>query len=262
MPLRRRIAFFLSLSINTTLLISATYFVHQKGGLFYVRQKICRLMKSSKDRCALQNASWHSRFTEFVNLPNDPEDIYFVGDSIIAAGEWHELLDNPHCKNRGISGDTTQGILLRLGEIIDGQPSAIVLKCGINNLQKGESVGRITRDYETIVERIVTGTRRSRLYLQSILPINDALYRDYIAPRHPGIHAPTRMDVLELNKALSRIADDHERVFYIALDDLCDESGQLADCFTLDGLHLNGDGLRQWADIMSRILAERNQKGA
>lgn len=41
------------------------------------------------------------RNTYFANLPLCDEDILFLGDELVNGGEWAELLDNPHVKNRG-----------------------------------------------------------------------------------------------------------------------------------------------------------------
>ena len=54
---------------------------------------------------------WHQKQTLFESLPTSPEDIVMLGNSITDGGEWAEILDNVHVKNRGISGDTTDGVL-------------------------------------------------------------------------------------------------------------------------------------------------------
>ena len=60
---------------------------------------------------------YYQRATLFEVLPTSKSDIIFLGNSITNGGEWAELLGNPHAKNRGISGDTTQGVLDRLREL-------------------------------------------------------------------------------------------------------------------------------------------------
>lgn len=48
---------------------------------------------------------YYQRATLFEELPVTSKDIIFLGNSITNGGEWSELLNNKHVKNRGISGD-------------------------------------------------------------------------------------------------------------------------------------------------------------
>lgn len=50
---------------------------------------------------------YYQRASLFEQLPTSSDDILFIGNSITDGGEWSELFQNPHVKNRGISGDTT-----------------------------------------------------------------------------------------------------------------------------------------------------------
>ena len=50
-------------------------------------------------------------------------DIVFIGNSITElGGDWGKRLDCSSLKNRGISGDVTEGVLKRLGEITYVKP--------------------------------------------------------------------------------------------------------------------------------------------
>ena len=60
-----------------------------------------------------------------------------MGNSITAGGgNWSLRLDYPNIKNRGIGGDTTDGVLARLDEVIYFQPEAVFLLIGINDLEQ------------------------------------------------------------------------------------------------------------------------------
>lgn len=52
---------------------------------------------------------YYQRVSLFEQLPISSDDILFIGNSITDGGEWSELFQNSHVKNRGISGDTTWG---------------------------------------------------------------------------------------------------------------------------------------------------------
>ena len=48
-------------------------------------------------------------------------------------GSWSEIFQNPNIKNRGISGDVTEGILYRINEITESQPLQVFLMIGTND---------------------------------------------------------------------------------------------------------------------------------
>ena len=72
---------------------------------------------------------------QFNSSPLKRGDIIFLGNSITAEGKnWSVRLNNPNIRNRGIGGDTTDGVLARTGEIVDSKPTAVFLLIGINDL--------------------------------------------------------------------------------------------------------------------------------
>ncbi|WP_317110333.1 hypothetical protein [Chroococcidiopsis sp. SAG 2025] len=74
-----------------------------------------------------------------------------MGDSLTDECEWSELLENPHIKNRGISGDTTMGVLNRLEDIVSSQPAKIFIMIGINNfIHYQRSAVEILVDYQKL----------------------------------------------------------------------------------------------------------------
>ena len=55
---------------------------------------------------------YYQRVSLFEKLPTSNEDIIFLGNSITNGGEWVELLNDERIKNRGISGDVCNGVIL------------------------------------------------------------------------------------------------------------------------------------------------------
>jgi hypothetical protein len=67
-----------------------------------------------------------ARLNEFSSDPAKDGDIIFIGDSITEGGKaWSSRFDRNNIKNRGISGDVTDGVIARLGEIFYFNPSAV-----------------------------------------------------------------------------------------------------------------------------------------
>src|SRR5690606_8720843 len=83
---------------------------------------------------------WEERRTRWASrVEQDQRTIVFLGDSITQG--WHDNFDNAfpelRAANRGISGDTTRGMLIRLQEdVIALNPAAVVLLAGTNDLDE------------------------------------------------------------------------------------------------------------------------------
>ena len=67
-------------------------------------------------------------------MPDTPNEIIMLGNSITDGCEWSELFQNSNIKNRGISGDITEGVLYRLDEVTRSKPAKVFLLIGINDL--------------------------------------------------------------------------------------------------------------------------------
>ena len=87
---------------------------------------------------------------EFKNDPLKLGEIVFLGNSITAGGgNWSLRLDHPNIKNRGIGGDTTDGVLARLDEVIYFQPEAVFLLIPReSNEEKKEKIEADIMDYD------------------------------------------------------------------------------------------------------------------
>lgn len=96
-------------------------------------------------------AKWADR------VEQDQHAIVFYGDSITQG--WHDDFDGlfPELKlaNRGISGDTTRGLLYRLPEdVLSLNPSAVVLLIGTNDLEEQAQPWTIASNYRLLLERL------------------------------------------------------------------------------------------------------------
>ena len=97
---------------------------------------------------------YYQRATLFEELPVTSKDIIFLGNSITNGGEWSELLNNKHVKNRGISGDICMGVYDRLDAILKGKPAKIFLLIGINDVSRGTSADTIVNRIGMITQKI------------------------------------------------------------------------------------------------------------
>lgn len=173
------------------------------------------------------------------------KDIVFLGNSITFWAEWEALLRNRHVKNRGIPGDTSYGILERLDEVTGGKPAKIFLMIGINDLAKHTPVQVLLKNCARIVKRIKTESPGTRIYIQSLLPVNAAFNK---LPNHTNKGDLVR----EVNKGLERLSEEEKVVFIDLFNHFTDTEGNLKKEFTWDGVHLTAEGYGKWAAILKQ----------
>ncbi|MDO5342176.1 MAG: SGNH/GDSL hydrolase family protein [Bacteroidia bacterium] len=223
-----------------------------KRNVFIMFSVICCMAFVSISEDAFSQQRKHSTYYEqratlFDELPTSKKDIVFLGNSITDGGEWSELFQNKHCKNRGISGDVCDGVLDRLETITKGQPAKVFLMIGINDLGRGGDPDTVAMKTRQIVKRIKAESPRTEIYIQSVLPTND----------HYGLfggHTARWKDIPVTNDLLRQVAED-EGVTYIDLFSLfADEEGKMNIKYSNDGLHLTGKGYLIWRDAVKRYL--------
>lgn len=193
---------------------------------------------------------YHQRTSLFEKLPASPDDIIFIGNSITNGGEWFELFDNKNVKNRGINADTAPGVYDRLDQIVKGKPAKIFLLIGINDLSRGTSPDSIVGYIERITRKIKADTPQTRLYIQSLLPVNDQF------EMYAG-HVSRWKEVPVINDKLKAMAVK-EQVMYIDLFSHFKEkdSDKMDIQYTNDGLHLMGDGYFKWVEVIRPYVEE------
>jgi lysophospholipase L1-like esterase len=252
-PLLPRFLLFLSLALNGLLVIAVVAIVVSMGGVPWLRRELGEILPLLQDKQPRGDYA-HTRCSVFAQLPVGPDDLILLGDSILDYGEWHELLEDPHAKNRAINGDDTHKILARLDQVTDGKPRRVVLLCGINSIQTSMPFEQTTREYARIVARIISSSDSTDLWLLPVLPVNSRLYRTWIVPEYRTLHMPTIGDVAALNAFIRALAVGKPRIHMLDLPGVLDPSGELREEYTVDGIHLNGPGLRQVATLLKQEI--------
>ena len=180
----------------------------------------------------------------FEQLPIRGNDIVFLGNSITDGGEWAELFNNRHVKNRGISGDRSSWMLDRLDPIVGGQPRKLFLLIGTNDLAAGTPAAEVVANVRKIVERFQSESPRTKLYVQSVFPVNDS-FKKYAAK-----HGRHDADIVAVNKGLQALCAEKGIVYIDLWTLLADKNGKLRADLTNDGLHLMGEGYIVWRDAV------------
>lgn len=191
--------------------------------------------------------NYHIKVKQFQGYPNSQEDVIFLGNSITAGTNWNELLGLQNARNRGISGDTTFGILERLDEVTEGKPSKVFVLIGINDIARNYPDEVILKNYKRIISRIIEESPNTEIFIQSILPVNNT-FTKYKNHYNKDNH------ILAINKELKRIANNYNANFIDIHPYFLDEENRLDRKFTEEGLHLNALAYKTWAEILDPYL--------
>lgn len=192
---------------------------------------------------------YYQRASLFDTLGTNPSSIVMLGNSLTHGCEWHELLGNPNVVNRGINGDIAEGIDLRLDGILRGRPAKIFLLCGVNDVSHDLSADSIASAVEAIVGRIKRESPTTKVYLQSLLPINNSF------GRYKRIFGKEQT-IRDINALLEAYAAKNDITWINLYPAFADEKGNLRSDLTNDGLHLLGPGYIIWREILQPYINE------
>jgi lysophospholipase L1-like esterase len=194
--------------------------------------------------------NYNKLLSQFNSSPLNNRDIIFLGNSITAEGkDWSARLDNSIIRNRGIGGDTTDGVIARLGEIIASNPTAVFLLIGINDLYNNTiekpSVSYIADNIINIAKKIKYNSSNTKVYIQTLLPISKKKSYKYYDLYNQSIKRINKIIIENQQKGLYSVIDLHSL--------FVDNKGQLRSDLTYDGLHLNEQGYLVWSNFIKPI---------
>lgn len=196
-----------------------------------------------------QSEYWHQKVSLFEILPIDSDDIVFLGNSITDGGEFAEIFGNSAVKNRGIQSDVISGVAKRLHQVVEGHPAKIFLLIGINDVSHALTADKIAADYADLVRRIREESPETKLYIESVMPINN----DF--GRYKNLRGREKV-IPELNARLEKIAAEYGAVYIDLWPALAGKDGKLMRRMTNDGLHLTGQGYKAWTDLLRPYVEE------
>lgn len=226
-----------SLVLNAIAIALAARSVYFRGGLEYVRT---RFEGAPAERNINPDmASYVHRQTLFESLPKRTGRIVFVGDSLTQGCEWSEFY--PGVLNRGIGGDTSAGLLKRIGAITEVKPRVIFLMIGSNDLYNlGFGPEQTLANIRATVVEIRRSSPQTAIYLESNMPTWSV---------RKNAHSRA------VNQGLRALADG-KSVFYIDLYPSFVKADVLNSGFTSDGGHLNGPGYMVWKRLIDPYVQQ------
>lgn len=199
--------------------------------------------------CAQADSYWDRKTSLYELLPITQNDIVFLGNSITDGGEFNELFKMENIKNRGIVSDIMPGVMKRLDQVTKGHPKKIFLLIGINDVSHGHSVSKLAERYEELVKQIRKKSPETKLYIQSVMPINNSF------GRYKNLKGKEKT-IKDFNIKIEEIAQKYGCTYINLWPFLADSNGNLKRAYTNDGLHLTGAGYKAWTSGIESYVKE------
>jgi lysophospholipase L1-like esterase len=217
-----------------------------------------------------QLGRYHAANRELKKQPADPKRVVFMGDSITDGWRLEEYFPGQPYVNRGISGQVTAQMLVRMyPDVIDLKPAVMVVLAGTNDIARNNG----PQTAEMIQENIMAMTELARhhgikVLLCSVLPVSD--YPFLAQQSAPPPPAPGRggrgfvrqrmtvgrppEDILKLNAWMKSYAAQGNATYVDYFAAFVDEKGWMKDGLANDGLHPTADGYKIMAPIVSAAI--------
>ncbi|HUB83617.1 MAG TPA: SGNH/GDSL hydrolase family protein [Bryobacteraceae bacterium] len=188
---------------------------------------------------------------ELKKQPADPKRVVFMGDSITIGWHLDESFPAKPYVNRGISGQTTPQMLVRMfPDVIDLKPAAVIILAGTNDIARNtgpETPTMIEENLQAMTE--LAQAHGIKVILCSITPIADYGQVQMSEGRPPA-------DILRLNAWIKSYASRVHAVYADYFSVLVDNAGFLKPGISRDGLHPNGDGYKLMAPVAEAAIAK------
>ncbi len=210
-----------------------------------------------------QLGRYHQANQELMRQPVPEGRVVFLGDSITDGWRLDESFPGMPYVNRGISGQTTAQMLVRMyPDVISLEPAAMILLAGTNDIARNNGPQTI----EMIEQNIMAMTELAqghgiKVILCSLTPISDRTMTPAgrgggtPQPRIQSEHRPPA-DILKLNAWIEQYAAEKGAVFADYYTATVDAEGFLRDGYTFDGLHPNAQGYTLMAPVASAAIAQ------
>jgi lysophospholipase L1-like esterase len=190
---------------------------------------------------------WRERRSAWAQqVERDRHAVVFLGDSITQGwgGGLGAAFPGVKIANRGISGDTTRGVLIRLQEdVLALDPAGIVLLIGTNDLEEGATPDVIVGNLKLIVSALERHDRRMPIVLCQVFPSS--------ATKKRPVEEIRAVNALYL----AAVKGDPQVTLLETWPLFADAAGDAIAGEFPDLLHPNEEGYAKWAAALRPIFA-------
>jgi lysophospholipase L1-like esterase len=196
-----------------------------------------------------QIGRYHADDEQLTAGPADPHRVVFLGDSITDGWNLAQYFPGKPYVNRGISGQTTPQMLVRMyPDVIDLKPAAMIILAGTNDVARNtgpETLTMIEENFQAMAE--LARAHQIKVIFCLLTPISDYTEHKQTEHRPPA-------DVLKLNAWLKDYAVKTQAMIADYYSAVVDEQGMLKAGYSDDGLHPNAKGYQLMAPVAQAAI--------
>ncbi len=209
-----------------------------------------------------QLGRYHAADQDLMQQAADPQRVVFMGDSITDIWNLADSFPNKSYVNRGISGQTTPQMLVRMyPDVIDLKPAAVVILAGTNDIAQNTGPETNTMIEENLMAMTELAQKHGiKVILCSITPISDytLMPAGRGGPALPAGATPAHRvqttgrppaTILALNAWMKTYAASAGAIYCDYYSAVVDSSGFFKEGFSNDGLHPNPQGYALMAPV-------------
>lgn len=231
-----------------------------------------------------QLGRYHAANQELKKQPAVAGRVVFMGDSITDFWRLEEYFPGKPYVNRGIGGQTTPQMVVRMyPDVIDLKPAAVIILAGTNDIASNTGVETAEMVQQNIMAMTMLAQQAGiKVVLCSVMPVSDYPFlkaqsapaaapggrggpggaggpgrggfaRQKMTTNHPA------QDILKLNAWMKDYAARVKAVYADYYTAMADERGWLKESISDDGLHPNAAGYKVMAPIAEAALQKALQ---
>lgn len=162
--------------------------------------------------------------------------------------------------NRGIAGYVTRELLNTMEEcIFELEPAKLFINIGTNDISSADGeyeLEKLLANYNEILTQIGNRLPQCKVYVMAYYPVNakaDFPGMDQAA-KDGYFRTRTNASLLEANRAVEQLAGKHGYEFINVNAGLTDAEGNLKEKYTMDGVHMYGNGYAVVLDNLKPYL--------
>jgi acyl-CoA thioesterase I len=191
-----------------------------------------------------QLGRYHADDERLKALPPEPGRVVFLGDSITDGWNLAKSFPGKPYVNRGIGGQTTPQMLVRVfPDVIDLHPAAVIILAGTNDISGNtgpETLAMVEENLQAISELAVR--HGIKVILCTLTPVSDYTAHPQTAHRPPA-------QILKLNEWLRSYARQEHFGLADYYPAVVDDHEMLREGYSEDGLHPNAKGYALMAPV-------------
>ena len=219
-----------------------------KNGQDYISYHYYDKNLDGKSWAGEQELNWISGWPSVISYQTSKDEIkneviVMLGDSISEGVDWNELMDKTSIINKGVGGDTINGFVDRIDDVINLNPSKVFIMGGINDLIEEIDIQIIYTNYVSIIEALrehnIETIIQSTLYTARSSINQDETYLNE--------------NVKLLNRRLESYASSNN-IDFVDLNTKLSNNEILINKYTTDGYHLNAKGYSVWKGQLKRYI--------